>query len=196
MEKREILSLLEEGGGITLGHFARNREWHADLQVGKYLGFHNPEATEKLCAKLLKSFDGKSFDIIVVRSVAEDLILGYACGRALNLKVLAVFKDEGLVSLVPQYNIQAGSKALVVANSFRTEDSLRATIAALTSPTLPRSKAKFMPRPRAHQCLAEAFRLAPQAQAEFSHRQLAAGRPGGGRRPAVGRGHRHLVCKG
>ena len=133
MEKREILSLLEEGGGITLGHFARNREWHADLQVGKYLGFHNPEATEKLCAKLLKSFDGKSFDIIVVRSVAEDLILGYACGRALNLKVLAVFKDEGLVSLVPQYNIQAGSKALVVANSFRTEDSLRATIAALTS---------------------------------------------------------------
>lgn len=133
MEPEEILHLLEGGGGIVHGHFLRRPDSHATLLVRRYLGAHDPGATERLCGELLRRFQEESFDVVVVRASLEDILLGYVCGRSLGVPLYWVSNEEGVVRLLPPEPMSPGARALVVGDVFSSGATVKEMMAVLES---------------------------------------------------------------
>lgn len=133
MDDQALLKRLEKGGALSYGHFVRRKNLHTDIQVRKYMGLHQPRATDDLCVELLKRFEGESFHVVVVRAVMEDIILGYTCGRILGTSTVCVANHEGLVSLIPPTGLTAGARALVVADVLSNKSYLQEIIAVIES---------------------------------------------------------------
>lgn len=132
MEQAEVLDIFRKCGALLQGHFILTSGLRSPTFLQKARVFMHAQETEKLCKALAKKIEAANlgpFDAIVSPAIGG-LIPGYETSRHLNLPALYVERENGEFRL-RRFELQTGSRVLVVEDIVSTGLSIRETIDCL-----------------------------------------------------------------
>ncbi|MBL4646410.1 MAG: orotate phosphoribosyltransferase [Hyphomicrobiales bacterium] len=132
MKQAEVLQIFKECNALLEGHFILTSGLRSPIFLQKARVFMYPDKTEKLCRALAEKITASGlgpFDAIVSPAVGG-LIPGYETARHLNLPALFVEREHGEFRL-RRFELEPGSKILVVEDIVSTGLSIRETLACL-----------------------------------------------------------------
>lgn len=85
----------------------------------------SPPSFRELASRLLRIVD-QPFDLVVVRDLFGDRVLGYEFALLSEKNVVVSYDSEGLIALESGKPIEQGSRALIVADTHLTTQSIQA----------------------------------------------------------------------
>ncbi len=126
MTKESILKEFEAAGAILKGHFVLSSGLHSDtyLQCARVL--MEPARAEKLCrllADMVNEKIGNDKIDLVVSPAMGGVVVGYEIARQLNKTSLFCERVDGKFALRRGFNIEKGSRVLVVEDVVTTGKS-------------------------------------------------------------------------
>jgi hypothetical protein len=90
----------------------------------------NPQAFKELASRLAKIID-VPYDLIVVRDLFGDRVLGYQLALITGRPVAVTYQREGVIMLEDGDLIEQGTSALIAADTHFTEESILAAAAGV-----------------------------------------------------------------
>ncbi len=118
----EILKLFKETGAFLSGHFELTSGRHSDSYFQCALLLQHPTLSEKLCRKLAEKFRGKGVSVVVGPAVGG-IIVSFEVARQLGVRSLYIERENGMLRLRRNFEIQKGEKVLVVEDVVTTGGS-------------------------------------------------------------------------
>ena len=85
----------------------------------------SPPSFRELASRLLRIVD-QPFDLVVVRDLFGDRVLGYELALLSEKKVIVSYDNEGIITLEDGRPIEQGSRGLIVADTHLTTQSIQA----------------------------------------------------------------------
>jgi adenine/guanine phosphoribosyltransferase-like PRPP-binding protein len=131
MTEAEIWAALERGGLMRVARAAEGGAGPVDPRLGKYNPLLDPRGAEALAEALAGRLAGQGADLVVVWEDVEDVVLGFAVGRRLDVPVLRTFNADGLVG--QSGPLPHGARGLLVTDCLRSPLAPRAVRALLES---------------------------------------------------------------
>ena len=131
MNQTEVLDVFRQSGALLEGHFILSSGLRSPIFLQKARVFMYPDRTEKLCRALAQKIraSGIEFDVVVSPALGG-LIPGYETARHLGVPALWVEREGGVFRL-RRFEIEPGTRVLVVEDIVSTGLSSRETIEAL-----------------------------------------------------------------
>ena len=127
----EVLDVFRASGALLDGHFILSSGLRSPIFLQKARVFMHPDRTEKLCRALADKIraSGIRFDVVVSPALGG-LIPGYETARHLGVPAMWVEREGGVFRL-RRFEIEPGTRVLVVEDIISTGLSSRETIEAL-----------------------------------------------------------------
>ncbi len=120
----EIIEILEENGAFQSGHFQLTSGLHSDKYIEKIRIIQNPEQITILCRKLAEKLQDIEADIVVGIAMGG-IVLGYEVAKSLSKQFVFSQRNEGKMIIRKGFNIQPGSKAIIIEDIVTTGGSVR-----------------------------------------------------------------------
>ena len=96
-----------------------------DGEVRRSSPLSSPVAFRELATRLLQIVD-QPFDLIVVRDLFGDRVLGYELAQLAGKRAAVSYDREGIIALESAEPVERGSRALIAADTHFTTQSIRA----------------------------------------------------------------------
>ena len=130
MTNEEILSIFEKSGGILKGHFRLTSGRHSGQYMQCAKLFVDPEHSELLCGALAKKLKNVKIDMVASPAIGG-IIMGYVMAKFLKAKNVFTERVDGKMELRRGFNIDKGTKVLVVEDVVTTGGSVKEVIELL-----------------------------------------------------------------
>jgi hypothetical protein len=131
MTEAEIWAALERGGLTRVARATESGAAPVDARLGKYNPLLDPRGAEALAGALADRLAAQGTNLVVVWEDVEDVVLGFAVGRKLDVPVLRTFNADGLVG--QSGPLPSGARGLLVTDCLRSPLAPRAVRALLES---------------------------------------------------------------
>ena len=122
----EVLKIYKSIGALLEGHFILSSGLHSRMYLQSALVFSNAKVAESLCRNLAEKIkniiDINSIDLIVSPAMGG-VIVGYELSRHLDKINIFAERKDGVFSIRRGFNINKGSKVLVVEDIVTTGKS-------------------------------------------------------------------------
>jgi len=132
LTKKRVNGILEKTGVLLTGHFQLTSGKHSNkyLQCAKV--FQHPDISAEISKDLAEKYDGYDIDIVIGPAVGG-IILAYEVARQLEVRALFAERENGIMTLRRGFEIQPGSKVLVVEDVITTGGSVKEVIDVVRS---------------------------------------------------------------
>ena len=132
LTKKRVNGILEKTGVLLTGHFQLTSGKHSNkyLQCAKI--FQHPDISAEISKDLAEKYDGYDIDIVIGPAVGG-IILAYEVARQLEVRALFAERENGIMTLRRGFEIQPGSKVLVVEDVITTGGSVKEVIDVVRS---------------------------------------------------------------
>ena len=132
LTKKRVNGILEKTGVLLTGHFQLTSGKHSNkyLQCAKV--FQHPDISAEISKDLAEKYDGYDIDIVIGPAVGG-IILAYEVARQLEVRALFAERENGIMTLRRGFEIQRGSKVLVVEDVITTGGSVKEVIDVVRS---------------------------------------------------------------
>jgi len=132
LTKKRVKGILEKTGVLLTGHFQLTSGKHSNkyLQCAKI--FQHPDISAEISKDLAEKYDGYDIDIVIGPAVGG-IILAYEVARQLEVRALFAERENGIMTLRRGFEIQPGSKVLVVEDVITTGGSVKEVIDVVRS---------------------------------------------------------------
>jgi len=132
LTKKMMNGILEKTGVLLTGHFQLTSGKHSNkyLQCAKI--FQHPDISAEISKDLAEKYDGYDIDIVIGPAVGG-IILAYEVARQLEVRALFAERENGIMTLRRGFEIQPGSKVLVVEDVITTGGSVKEVIDVVRS---------------------------------------------------------------
>ncbi len=128
MKKNDILSLLEEHGALTFGHFELPSGLHSSAYFRMALVLQYPHVAQKIAKSLAAKFQ-LNVDVVVTPGTSS-AILGQEVARVLKCRAIFAEREQGAMRFGKDFRVRRGEKALIIEDVLTT-GHCTAEIAAL-----------------------------------------------------------------
>lgn len=131
MNSEQVLTLLEETGAVSRGHFVLSSGLHSPVYVQCARVLQHPAQAERLAAALARTaaVDGVT---AVVAPALGGIVLGYELARQLGARALFVERaGNGRFALRRGFELARGERVVVAEDVLTTGGSTRETIAVV-----------------------------------------------------------------
>lgn len=132
MEQQQIMQEFKDAGAILTGHFILSSGLHSStyLQCARVL--MDASRGERLCKALAAMVrqSGHAIDIIVAPAMGG-VVVGYEMGRQLAVPTMFVERVDGSFALRRGFNIEQGSRVLIVEDVVTTGKSSMEAVACV-----------------------------------------------------------------
>ncbi len=127
LTKERVLEVLKEAGVLLEGHFLLTSGRHSNkyLQCAKI--FKNAKYSEELCADLAEKFASDGIDLVVGPAMGA-VIMAYEVSRHLKVPNIFTEREDGVMTLRRNFDIEPGQKVLVVEDVITTGGSVKEVI--------------------------------------------------------------------
>ncbi len=127
LTKERVLEVLKEAGVLLEGHFLLTSGRHSNkyLQCAKI--FKNAKYSEELCADLAEKFANDGIDLVVGPAMGA-VIMAYEVSRHLNVPNIFTEREDGVMTLRRNFDIEPGQKVIVVEDVITTGGSVKEVI--------------------------------------------------------------------
>ena len=126
MYEKEVLDIYRSVGALLEGHFILSSGLHSRIYLQSALIFSRTEIAKEVCKKLAnlikKRIDISEIDIIVSLAMGG-IILGYEISRQLVVPNIFLERVNNVFDIRRGFNIEKGSKVLVVEDVITTGKS-------------------------------------------------------------------------
>ncbi|MBZ0227086.1 MAG: orotate phosphoribosyltransferase [Bauldia sp.] len=132
MTEAEAIDIFREAGAILEGHFILSSGLRSPVFIQKARVFMYPDRTEKVCRALAEKVRASGLgriDLIVSPAVGG-IVPGYETARHLGVPAVWVEREGGEFRL-RRFDMEPGTRVLVVEDIVTTGLSIRETIAAV-----------------------------------------------------------------
>lgn len=124
MERERMIEILKEAGALLEGHFQLTSGRHSGAYVQCAQVLQYPWFVDECCAGLAELFRDTEVDVIVAPAMGGVLI-SYGVGRAMGKRALFTERENGVMSLRRNFQIQPGERVLIVEDVITTGKSVR-----------------------------------------------------------------------
>ncbi len=127
LTKERVLEVLKEAGVLLEGHFLLTSGRHSDkyLQCAKI--FKNAKYSEELCKDLAEKFATGGIDLVVGPAMGA-VIMAYEVSRHLNVPNIFTEREDGVMTLRRNFDIEPGQKVVIVEDVITTGGSVKEVI--------------------------------------------------------------------
>ena len=127
LTEERVLEVLKEAGVLLEGHFLLTSGRHSNkyLQCAKI--FKNAKYSEELCGALAEKFADDGIDVVVGPAMGA-VIMAYEVSRHLNVPNIFTEREDGVMTLRRNFEIEKGQKVLVVEDVITTGGSVKEVI--------------------------------------------------------------------
>ncbi len=127
LTEERVLEVLKEAGVLLEGHFLLTSGRHSNkyLQCAKI--FKNAKYSEELCGALAEKFANDGIDVVVGPAMGA-VIMAYEVSRHLNVPNIFTEREDGVMTLRRNFEIEEGQKVLVVEDVITTGGSVKEVI--------------------------------------------------------------------
>jgi len=122
-----LLEIFEQEGALLSGHFELSSGRHGDQYLQCALLLQHPKRAQALCRTLAQKFQGKQVDVVVGPALGG-VIVSYEVARALGIRGIFAERENGILTLRRQFQIQPEEKVLVVEDVVTTGKSTQEVI--------------------------------------------------------------------
>ena len=132
MTEAEAIDIFREAGAILEGHFILSSGLRSPVFIQKARVFMYPDRTEKVCRALAEKVRASGLGRIdlVVSPAVGGIVPGYETARHLGVPAVWVEREGGEFRL-RRFDMEPGTRVLVVEDIVTTGLSIRETIAAV-----------------------------------------------------------------
>ena len=132
MTEAEAIDIFREAGAILEGHFILSSGLRSPVFIQKARVFMYPDRTEKVCRALAEKVRASGLGRIdlVVSPAVGGIVPGYETARHLGVPAIWVEREGGEFRL-RRFDMEPGTRVLVVEDIVTTGLSIRETIAAV-----------------------------------------------------------------
>lgn len=133
MTHEEVLSVFRKAGAILEGHFILSSGLRSPVFLQKAKVFQFPAETEILCKALAEKIRSAGFEDVdaIISPAVGGIIPGYETARHLSLPAMYVEREGGTFRLRRGFELEKGSRVIVVEDIVSTGLSVRECIGAL-----------------------------------------------------------------
>jgi orotate phosphoribosyltransferase len=128
MTGNEVLRLFEESGALLEGHFLLSSGLHSPRYLQCALVLQHPQLAERLCLELVARVCADErighIDIVIAPAIGG-IIVAHEVARALAVRALFTEREDGAMRLRRGFQIEPGTRALVVEDVVTTGGSTR-----------------------------------------------------------------------
>ena len=132
----EVLRLFEESGALLEGHFLLSSGLHSSRYLQCALVLQHPELAERLCSELgakIRADERIDRVDIVIAPAIGGIIVAHEVARALGTRALFTEREDGAMKLRRGFQIEPGTRALVVEDVVTTGGSTREVMQVVRS---------------------------------------------------------------
>jgi orotate phosphoribosyltransferase len=124
ISEERVLEILKEAGVLLEGHFLLTSGRHSDryLQCAKI--FRHVRYSEELCGALASQFAADKIDLVIGPALGA-VQMAYEVSRSLKCENFFTEREEGKMTLRRGFEIEPGSRVLVVEDVVTTGGSVR-----------------------------------------------------------------------
>ena len=119
----KILNTLIETGAILEGHFLLTSGRHSNKYVEKFRLIENPQSLDLVCSAMADMYSNKNINLVLGAAIGGILISG-GVGKKLNVKHIFTERVNGIMELRRGFQIDQGSKVLIVEDIVTTGGSI------------------------------------------------------------------------
>jgi len=130
MTKTEVLNSFEKTGGMLRGHFILTSGRHSDTYMQCAKLFVDTLESEKICSALADKLQ-KYGATAVVSPAVGGILMGYEVARQLKVKNYFAEREGGAFALRRGFEIEKGTKVIVVEDVVTTGGSAKEVVALL-----------------------------------------------------------------
>lgn len=132
MTKAEVLASFEKTGGMLRGHFILTSGRHSDTYMQCAKLFVDTAESEKICAALAAKLAGYKAAAVVSPAVGG-ILMGYEVARQLKVSNYFAERENGAFALRRGFEIEKGTKVVVVEDVVTTGGSAKEVVMLLKS---------------------------------------------------------------
>lgn len=132
LSKKRMNGILEKSGALQTGHFLLTSGKHSNKYMQCAKIFQHPEISSEISKDLAEKYDSYEIDIVIGPAVGG-IILAYEVARQLEVRALFAERENGVMTLRRGFEIEPGSKVLVVEDVITTGGSVKEVIDVVRS---------------------------------------------------------------
>ncbi len=127
MTDNEILDIFKKTGALLNGHFILTSGLHSKQYFQCAQVLKHPNYAERLCSHLAQKFDHEKIDLAIAPAVGG-IIVAHEVARAVGVPALFAERENSIMTLRRNFEIQKGEKVLVVEDVITTGGSVKEVI--------------------------------------------------------------------
>jgi len=127
MKKQEILKIFQKTGALLEGHFILTSGLHSKQYFQCAQVLQHPHYAEKLCRRIAEHFRAEQADAVIAPAVGG-IIVAHEVARALGVRAIFAERENKVMRLRRNFDIQQGENVLVVEDVITTGGSVREVI--------------------------------------------------------------------
>ncbi len=127
-----LLPLFEKAGAILSGHFELSSGRHSRQYLQCALLLQDPKQAERVCKMLADRFRSEKIDLVIGPALGG-ILVSYEVARALGVRSVFAEREEGMLRLRRNFDIQKGERVLVVEDVVTTGRSTNEVISLVRS---------------------------------------------------------------
>ena len=132
MERDSVLKIFKETGVLMQGHFLLASGRHSDTYLQCARIFQYPDYSEKIAMTLADYFSDDDIDLVIGPAIGA-IILSYEVARCLGVNTIFAEQEDGRMALRRSFEIEKGSRVLVVEDVITTGGSVKEVIELVRS---------------------------------------------------------------
>jgi orotate phosphoribosyltransferase len=124
MLPEQVFEIFRRTGVMQEGHFKLTSGRHSDRYMQCARLFEHPEDSVAICSEVAKAFHDNKIDLVAGPAIGG-LIMAYEVARILGVRNVFAEREDGKMALRRGFDVEIGSRALVVEDVVTTGGSVK-----------------------------------------------------------------------